>query len=529
MNPLIAAMPIHAPAVPGEATSDLPARLRALAAAEPDRLAVIDAQGSMTRAELVGQADRIARALLADGLRRGDTVAILATNGCACVAVLMGILSAGGCAVPLPGSASTETLHLMLEDSDAGFLFADWDAAARLEEGGRSAAVKRRVLLREARPGWSGLDDWLADAPGGAPVIALSPDDAFAIIYSSGTTGRPKGIVHDHRSRLRQIERYERLGYRAGCVTLLAIPLYSNTAMISLLPTLAGGGLVVLMAAFDARTYLQLAERHAVTHTTLVPVQYKRILAEPDFDRTDLSTFELKTSVGAPLHAPLIDEIVRRWPGRMVETYGMTEGGGTATLDCAAFPDKWTSVGRISPESTLHVIDAEGRVLPQGSIGELVGRGPIMMRGYYKRPEASEEILWRDGTGAVFHRTGDMARIDDEGFVHLYDRKKDMILSGGFNIFAEDLERVLLAHEGVADAAVIGVPSEAWGETPLALVVAAPGHEDDPEALRAWANAQLGKTQRLSRVEFRAELPRNPLGKVLKRELRAPYWPDATP
>lgn len=524
MNSIIDAMPVHADVPAQAALDDLPSQLRRLAAEEPHRPAVADPAGVYTRAELVSRAHQIANRLIAGGLRRGGTVAALAANSRDYVALLAGTLAAGGCLVPLPTSATAQTLALMIEDCDTRFVFADEAASGSLPELPRIPAANR-ILLDGAREGWQGLSRWIADMPDDAPDVRIGPDDAFNIIYSSGTTGRPKGIVHDHRLRAHQCNRFINMGFKPGCVTLLATPIYSNTTMVALLPTLHNGGLAVLTPSFDAAGYLALAQEHRATHTMLVPVQYRRILAEPSFDATDLSAFRMKMSAGAPLRATLIRELMERWPGNLVEIYGMTEGGGATMLDCAAFPDKWESVGRAGEGTILHVIDEGGNVLPPGEAGELVGRSGSMMRGYYKQPQASEEMLWRDADGRVFYRSGDMARIDADGFVHLLDRRKDMILSGGFNIFAEDLEKVLLEHEDVADAAVVAVPSEIWGETPLGLVVLREGATVDEEGLRGWANERLGRTQRLARVEKRAHLPRNAMGKLMKRELRAPYWP----
>ena len=294
---------------------------------------------------------------------------------------------------------------------------------------------------------------------------------------------------------------------------------------MSVLPTLFYGGTLVLMAKFDARRFLEMAERYRVTHAMLVPVQYQRILADPEFNRFDLSAFQLKLCTSAPLRADVIREAMERWPGNIREVYGLTEGGISTSLDCAAHPDKWDSVGKPTEGAEVRVIDEEGNELPRGETGEIVGRAISMMRGYINREEQTRDMLWTSPEGLVFYRSGDMGRVDEEGFVYILDRRKDMIISGGFNIYAADLETVLLAHPAVADVAVIGIPSEQWGETPLGLVVLKPGYTEDESDILEWTNGQLGKAQRLTAIEFRPELPRSTIGKVLKRDLRAPYWP----
>jgi acyl-CoA synthetase (AMP-forming)/AMP-acid ligase II len=219
--------------------------------------------------------------------------------------------------------------------------------------------------------------------------------------------------------------------------------------------------------------------------------------------------------------------ILARMPGALVEIYGLTEGGVTTMLVANAHPDKLESVGRPVPGCEVRIVDDAGHTLPAGATGEVVGRGGFMMKRYENRPDATDEMIWRDADGRVFYRSGDIGRLDDEGFLYLLDRKKDVIISGGLNVFASDLESVLLEHPAVREAAVIGVPSEQWGETPLALVVVEPGELPPAEAILDWANGKLGKSQRLSAVEIVEELPKSAIGKVLKRELKERYAPRA--
>jgi acyl-CoA synthetase (AMP-forming)/AMP-acid ligase II len=252
-------------------------------------------------------------------------------------------------------------------------------------------------------------------------------------------------------------------------------------------------------------------------------VQYQRIMALPDFHRYDLSSYRVKLSTSAPFAAELKADIVRRWPGALVEFYGMTEGGGACVLVAQEHPDKLHTVGCPAPEHDIRLIDEHGREVPLGEVGEVVGHSAGMMTGYHRQPEASANAEWFDATGKRFIRTGDIGRFDADGFLILLDRKKDMIISGGFNVYPSDLEAVLRDHADVADVAVVGVPSTQWGETPVAFVVAKNGAALEPSDLLAWTNARLGKLQRLAAVEFVDCLPRSAIGKVLKRELRAAY------
>src|SRR5690554_992003 len=519
-------LPIYAPIFENETFDPIGQRIQEYGLNQPDKVALYDQGRSVTWRELVGQVNAIANRLRAAGLQVGDKVAGLSENSAEYVALYLGTLAAGGCMVPLSGMASEETLELMINDCDARFLFVSARNRALVESFRRrlpNIGSQAQIALDFEDWDWRSLHDWIGDASREFTPVALTLDDPFNIIYSSGTTGTPKGILHDYRFRSRQIKRISAYGLDGSAINLVSTPLYSNTTLVSVLPTLFNGGTLVLMPKFDARQFLELSQQHRVTLAMLVPVQYERLLAVPDFDSYDLSSYQLKLSTSAPLHSHVIREVMQRWPGNLREMYGLTEGGISAGLDCGAHPDKWDSVGQPTEGAEIRIIDEEGRELPQGEIGEIVGRAGAMMQGYYKQPELTREMLWYSPDGKVFYRSGDMGRFDEDRFLYVLDRRKDMIISGGFNIYAVDLEKVLLEHPSVEDAAVIGIPSAQWGETPLGLVVRRDAALTEAELLD-WANSRLGKSQRLSGIEFRDELPRSTIGKVLKRELRAPYW-----
>ena len=478
----------------------------------PDHVAVADGHASLTYRAFGRLVDRVAAALQRDGVASGEAVAICAASSIAYLATFVGILKVGAAVTPLAPSASRESLRGMLADCGARQVFVD--AAARALIGEVAGVVM--IDLDEANGGnpWR---TWLAPDGVSPKPVAISPDMAFNIIYSSGTTGTPKGVVQPHSYRWPQL-RWSYFDARA--VTLVSTPLYSNTTLVVALPTLAVGGTVVLMAKFDAATFLQTSEQWRVTHAMLVPVQYARLLRDPAFDRTDLSSYRFKFCTSAPFGAELKAEVLRRWPGGLIEFYGMTEGGGICVLAAHEHPDKLATVGRPMKGHDLRVIDEAGRERPVGEAGEVVGRSAGMMSGYFDLPEKTREAEWFSPDGLRFIRTGDVGRFDADGFLLLLDRTKDMIISGGFNIYPSDLEAELKREPGVAEAAVFGVPSERWGETPVAAVVAEPGHPLSAAAVRDAVNVRLGKTQRLAEVRIVVQLPRSPIGKVLKRELR---------
>ncbi|MEX0603977.1 MAG: class I adenylate-forming enzyme family protein [Marinobacter sp.] len=527
MKDYVQKMPVYAPVNDSETLDAIGWKVQEYAHTQPDKIALIEGDHTISWQRFLNRANAFANQLRAQGLTTGDTVAGLSENSADFVALYLGTLIAGGCMVPLSGMASGESLALMINDCDARFLFVSHrndSLYGEVRDHLSHIAANKRIGL-DYRPDDSAisLEDWVQGASGKPDPARVGLDDAFNIIYSSGTTGSPKGILHDYRFRSRQIRRMTTNGLNGDAINLVSTPLYSNTTLVSVLPTLFNGGTLVIMPKFNAHQFLELAQAHKVTHAMLVPVQYQRILAEPDFDRFDLSAFQLKLSTSAPLRAKVIAEALERWPGNLIEVYGLTEGGISTSLDCGQHPDKWESVGKPTEGAEVRILDEQLRPLPVGEIGEIVGRAGAMMRGYCNRDEQTREILWTSPEGEVFYKSGDMGRLDEDGFLYILDRRKDMIISGGFNIYAVDLEKILLAHPEVSDAAVIGIPSEYWGETPLGLVVRKTGTTTSADDILEWANLRLGKAQRLSAVEFRDDLPRNTIGKVLKRELRADY------
>ena len=495
----------------------LPQLIRAHAEERPDHPALVEGDDILTYSGLAALMDRIAAALQRDGVGSGDAVAICARTSVRYGAAFLGALAAGAAVALLAPSSTPASLVMMLKDSGAKVFLFDQETADALKETGYQEAATPIALddsgVATPFSGWLGPD--LATPE----TVVIDPEQPFNIIYSSGTTGAPKGIVQPHRMRWRQLTR---VSYK-GAVTIVSTPLYSNTTLVVFLPTLAHGGTAVLMPKFDAGEFLRLSQARRATHAMLVPVQYRRIMEREDFGRYDLSSYVLKLSTSAPFPAALKADVLRRWPGGLVEFYGMTEGGGATALAAHQFPDKLHTVGQPMPGHDIRLIDPHGREVEKGKVGEVVGRSEAMMTGYHNLPEKTREAEWRDAEGRRFIRTGDIGRFDEDGFLILLDRSKDVIISGGFNIYPSDIEAELIQHEAVGEASVIGVASERWGETPVAFVALREGASIDGPTLKNWVNARLGKTQRLSDLLFVDSLPRSPIGKILKRELRDLY------
>jgi len=487
--------------------------LSSWAKVQPHKLALLDDAGEISWAELDDRVERLAAQLIETGLERGQSVAILGTSCINYALVFLAAVRAGGVAAPLTTSASREQLEGMAADSGARHLFID--AAKRAELGDNFMPLLDHIALEE-------LDAWMAPAGTRAPAREPDRKDPFNIIYSSGTTGIPKGIVQSHIMRWRQFAPTAASYLASGLEvrSLASTPLYSNTTMVAFLACMLAGGALRIMGKFDCARWLDHAEADRTTVTMLVPVQYQRLMDHPGFDEHDLSSLALKYCTSAPFSAELKAEVLRRMPGALIEIYSMTEGGVVCLLACHEFPDKLHTVGRPAPGSEMKVLDDQDNEVPPGTPGNLVGRSQTMMSGYKNQPGKTQEGYWTDpATGEVWQRMGDIGRVDADGFVELVGRAKDMIISGGFNIYPSDLEAELDKEADVLEAAVVGMPSQRWGETPVGFVRLA-DNARAVEAIREAVNDRLGKTQRLAALYAIEEMPRSHIGKLLKTELR---------
>jgi acyl-CoA synthetase (AMP-forming)/AMP-acid ligase II len=497
----------------------------------PEREAVVCGAERRCWGEFNRNLNRIANALLAAGLAQGEKVAILMGNSVRMLEAMFGAVKAGACVVPLSGLLTGEQLVRLLDDSGAVGIFATPDLRARLDgAGARPAALRPALCIAAELPpdaatgaapaGWRGFDELVAGAPDTMPPVRYALDDAFNIIYSSGTTGLPKGIVQTHRARLHwAFSNAIEMGFTSRSRALTTTALYSNGTWLMMLPVLFAGGTLVAMPASDPKGFLAAVQAERITHTFMVPAQYIAVLAEPTLAACDPSSLQVMLCAGSPLRRDTKRAVIRAFGDKLHELYGFSEGFATM-LKPGAPESKFDTVGTPVLGFELRILDDAGRALPRGETGEIAGYGAGLMQAYHQRPEATAELIWRDERGRSFIRSGDIGRLDADGYLTIVDRKKDMIISGGFNVFPTDLEAVVGAHPAVLDVTVIGVPHEKWGETPLALVIRRAGDATEAEAIRTWANERLAKHQRLASVEFRDEFPRNALGKVVKRVLR---------
>ena len=490
-----------------------------------DRDAVIWEDQRWSWAQFCSANHRFANGLIAKGVKPGERVAIVMANGISMVQAIFGTLASGACSVPINLSVTDEALAGMLADAGVVALVASSDQAGRINGLAQSLPECLQLLISDAEPepGWITIEQLCAGQSEDRPVVEIDADGPLNVIYSSGTTGLPKGILHTHRGR--RDWAYDlaiALRYNSSARTLLTIGLYSNISWVAMLCTLLAGGTLVVHSRFDPVEFLATVEHESITHTAMVPIQFQRVVEQLEAQPADVTSMQAMMSCGSPLHESLKRAIFAHFPCGIIELYGLTEGIIT-TLDPEDAEGRWSSVGKPLIGTDICIVDDQDRVLPRNQAGEVASRGRISMPGYWQREEATVEVQFVDDEGVQWLRSGDIGYIDDEGFLYIVDRKKDMILSGGQNIYPQDIEAKLVTNSWVDDVAVIGLPSKRWGETPVALVVPVAELAVDATLLKEWANERLGRQQRLADVILVKELPRNPNGKILKRELRSSF------
>ncbi|MCF7980372.1 MAG: acyl--CoA ligase [Pseudomonadales bacterium] len=493
--------------------------------------AVICGDRRLSWMEFGARINAVANSFIAQGLQTGDKVIVLMGNGLPMLETLFGIMVSGGVSVPINLSVSTEGLNNMIKDAAAKFVVATGDQFQRIESMAADLPEDHCSvrIVAQGNPesgivkGWVDYEKFVAAGSPYFPDVAIQPTDYLNVIYSSGTTGLPKGIVHTHQGRRDwAYDMAIALRYHGSAKTLLTIGLYSNISWVAMLTTLLAGGTLVIHQHFDARQFLRTVEEERITHTAMVPIQFQRVIEAYQEQSSDLSSMQAMMACGSPLFEPLKKAIFEVFSCGIIELYGLTEGIIT-TLEPEEAEGRWTSVGKPLIGTDIKILGDDDLEVAPGMSGEIVSRGRISMPGYLNRPDATEEAIWLDEAGRQWLRSGDIGRIDEQGYLYIVDRKKDMILSGGQNIYPQDIEAVLIQHEAVNEVAVIGAQSRRWGETPIAIVVPETSSIGSPDEILEWCNAQLGRQQRITDLILTNALPRNPNGKILKRELRIQY------
>ena len=495
--------------------------IRQHAITRADRRAVKFAAQDMSYSQFNRYIDHLAQVLNQLGITHGDTVATLLPNGLDALGLYFAVTRIGAVVVPLSA---------LLKD-DAVINLAD-NAACKLiicETPRHSSLLKHRsslsnVSLPHGLITNTHLHDMLERTEHNpvAPV-AVATSDSFNIVYSSGTTGSPKGIVHSQHTRTMYGYCFSSaLKIHASSVVLHSGSIVFNGAFVTMLPTFLTGASYVLMPAFNPVSTINTIADEQVTHTMLVPSQLIALLESPAFCADKLASLEVVLVLGAPLLQIYKDLIEQHLPGRLHELYGLTEGVITI-LDNSDYATKSASVGCAIAGAKIRIVDEAGDDLPAGDIGEIVGNGPLLMQGYHGQADLTA-ATYKQG----WMYTGDMGYLDTDGFLYLADRKKDMIISGGINVYPKDIEELIAQHHNTVECAVFGVPSKKWGETPVAVVITRDKDQFNAAELLSWINTRVSASyQKVSAVHQLSELPRNLAGKTLKNQLRGQFSNDS--
>ena len=487
----------------------------------PDQLAVVCGEQRLTYSQYNRQINRLANALATMGIGKGDKVATILPNCLELLETYWAVGKIGAVVVPMSTLLLEPAMQSLLQDSDTVAVITNSSFVQAINNirGNLPAVTANRFLLTDwqGEPGFQDYHGLKSQASDDEPAgIRIDGQDPFNIMYSSGTTGLPKGIIHSHCVRAWYGATFA-ASYRMTpeSVTMHAGAIVFNGAFVDLMPTVYVGAAYILLSQFEPEAYIETVAREKVTHVMLVPTQIITLLSSPNFTEEKLGSLKMILSLGAPLHQEHKDALTQKLPGRFYELYGLTEGFVTV-LDKYDQPRKPASVGVPPPFFEMRIVDEKGREQPPGEVGEICGKGPILTPGYYKQPELTADAI-RDG----WLHSGDLGYVDEDGFLYLVDRKKDMIISGGVNVFPRDIEEIVVQHPAVQEAAVFGIPHEKWGETPLAAVVLTKAAALTADELKNWINARVAaKFQRVSDVAIMDEFPRNVAGKVLKREMR---------
>ena len=467
---------------------------------------------------------RVARGLQRAGLKPGDKVAVLSSNDAMAFATVFGISRAGGVWCPINPRNEASENAFVLDAFDCACLVFHGNYAPMVEQM-RSQLPKLRALvcLDARQPFAPSMDDWL-EGLDDAPLDIAPIDDVAMIAGTGGTTGQPKGVMLTGRN-LEAMSALTLMGYPfEGRPAYLALAPLTHAAGVLCLPVMALGGRVVIMPKPDLGEFLALIERHRITHAFLPPTLIYMLLQHPELAATKRDSLQCFWYGAAPMSAARLEEALTKIGPVMAQLFGQTEAPMMISMmsprehfnaDGSVAKHRLASAGRPGPLVQVGVMNAEGELLPTGESGEIVVRGSLVMQGYYKDPKATQEAS-RFG----WHHTGDIGRLDDDGFLYIVDRAKDMIISGGFNVYSAEVEQALMQHPDVQDSAVIGLPDEKWGERVVAVLQPQAGRSIDAEAIKAFVKTRIGSVKAPKQVEVWADLPRSKVGKVLKKDVR---------
>ena len=504
--------------------------LRLPARRSPNHMAIIGSGRRLTYGEFDAEANRFAHGLLSLGADKGTKVAILSTNRPEYAIAYFGAARAGCLLAHLSVRSTVENLVFMLKKIGAEILFFESRFVETIKEAReRLPDLKHVVLLDEPQsnpriPSLSRLTKFTRGMPTHEPAVLIHDTDPLGITFTGGTTGSPKAVLVTHRARAASAHAAAmEFGLTDSDVVAATTPLFHSAGLfVWFAPAVMLGATIVMLPSWDAGAFVELAEREGITAAFFVPSQLNDLVSHPSFSREKLATLKNVGYAGAPMARALLERVQSAMPHvQFTENYGQSETCPITIRRPAHGQERLGTVGRPAFNIELEIVDAEGRPLPQGELGEIVTRGEQAFEGYYNDPEETAEAF-RMGDGWLW--TGDMGFLDEDGFLTLVDRSKDMLVSGGENIFPAEIENALYKHEAVAECAVFGIPDERWGEVPAAHVVLASDFFVTEEELINFCAARIPRHKRPRLVRFVDKLPRTPVGKIQKTVLREAYW-----
>jgi len=503
--------------------------LRHWASIQPDHTALRWGDEQLTYRELDERSSRVAQALKAAGVGEGDHVAYLDKNSPEQLELFYGAAKLNAVPTPVNFRLAPPEIAVIVADAEAKVFAVGEEFVPIIEKIAGDLPGTTIVAIGGSGSPFPSYADWRDAHPADDPMAPQATEDVAYQLYSSGTTGRPKGVQLTQGNLTAGLDLYpELMGFDRDSVNLVAMPLFHIGGGGWALAGLAVGATNVIVRELDPTALVEIIERERITHAFLVPVALQFMVAVPGVEDRDFSALRYFLYGASPISEQVLSDSIRTFKCKFMQAYGLTETTGSVVLLPAEDHDpdgpnrhRLRAAGLPTPISEIRVVDSQtGEDVPVGDVGEIWVRGATVMKGYWKLPEATAEAIRPGG----WFRSGDAGYFDEDGYLYLYDRVKDMIVSGGENVYPAEVENVLMSHPGVADVAVIGVPSEKWGETPKAMVVRAPDTEATEQELIAYCRENLAGFKCPTSVDWVDVLPRNPSGKVLKKDLRAPFW-----
>jgi len=483
--------------------------------------------------DLYARSCQTANALAAAGVGPQDRVAFLDKNGIEHFEVFYGCALLNAVSVDVNWRLAAPEVEYVINDSRAKVLVVGPDFVPVLDAIAGNLDHVSTIVVIGGHPQHGDYDAWVSAQPTTDPGVVAAADDVAFQLYSSGTTGRPKGVMLTNHNFFALLPFARQIwGFGPDTVNMAAMPLFH----------IGGGGWATAGQAMGATTIIvreinpvemvQMIAKHRITHAFVVPVLLQFTLMVPDLDKADFSSLELIAYGASPISEEVLAGSIKAFKTKFMQIYGLTETTGATTI---LMPEEHDlegprkkllrSCGKVVPGMLLRIVDSDtGVEVPTGEVGEIWIKGPQVMKGYWNMPDETNSAITADG----WFRSGDAAYMDEDGYVYIYDRVKDMIVSGGENVYPAEVENVLMGHPAIADVAVIGVPDEKWGEVPKAIVVRKQGVEVTEEDIVAFAREKLAGFKTPKSVAWADALPRNPSGKILKKDLRAPYWEGRT-